>query len=66
MDLPLPIPASCRASGNRNWEDAEKCFLCDARITGYALWIEGLRRGTAVHGRVTTLTSLLRTSGVWR
>jgi len=22
MDFPLPIPACCRASGNRNWEDA--------------------------------------------
>ena len=33
------IPTCCRASGNG--KDTVKGFLCDARITGYALWIEG-------------------------
>jgi hypothetical protein len=35
------IPTCCRASGNGNWADMGKGFLCDERITGYALWIEG-------------------------
>jgi hypothetical protein len=31
------IPTCCRASGNGHREDTGKGFLCDARITGYAL-----------------------------
>ena len=53
MDFPLPIPACCRASGNRNWEDAGKSFLRDTRIAGYALLIKSVRRRTTVYRRVT-------------
>ncbi len=53
MDYPLSIPACCRASGNRNWEDAGMSFLRDSGITGYALLIKSMRRRTTVYRRVT-------------
>jgi hypothetical protein len=53
MDYTLSIPACCRASGNRNWEDAGMSFRRDSGITGNALLIKSMRRRTTVYRRVT-------------
>jgi len=34
MVFPLPIPACCRASGNRNWEDVRKGILLQREYHG--------------------------------
>jgi hypothetical protein len=34
MVFPLPIPACCKASGNRNWEDVGKGILLQREYHG--------------------------------